>query len=53
MLLSQRFDLVVDATHPYAQSITKSIARACRETGTQYVRLLRQALCRFLRCFVF
>ena len=29
MLLSQRFDLVVDATHPYAQSITKSIARAC------------------------
>ena len=27
MLLSQRFDLVVDATHPYAQSITKSIAR--------------------------
>ena len=42
MLLSQRFDLVVDATHPYAQSITKSIARACRETGTQYVRLLRK-----------
>ena len=43
MLLSQRFDLVVDATHPYAQSITKSIARACRETGTQYVRLLRKS----------
>lgn len=43
MLLSQRFDLVVDATHPItAQSITKSIARACRETGTQYVRLLRK-----------
>lgn len=41
MLLSQRFDLVVDATHPYAQSITKSIARACRETGTEYLRLLR------------
>ena len=42
MLLSQRFDLVVDATHPYAQSITKSIARACRETDTQYLRLLRK-----------
>ena len=34
--------IVVDATHPYAQSITKSIARACRETGTQYLRLLRK-----------
>ena len=42
LLQTQRFDLVVDATHPYAQSITKSIARACRETGTQYVRLLRK-----------
>ena len=42
LLLSQRFDLVVDATHPYAQSITKSIARACRETGTQDIRLLRK-----------
>ena len=42
LLRQTRFDLVVDATHPYAQSITKSIARACRETGTQYVRLLRK-----------
>ena len=31
------------ATHPYAQSITKSIARACRETGTLRWRLLRGA----------
>ena len=31
LLTEHRFDLVIDATHPYAQSITKSIARACRE----------------------
>ena len=43
MLQKERFDLVIDATHPYAQSITKSIARACRETGTEHLRLLRGA----------
>ena len=43
LLTEHRFDLVIDATHPYAQSITKSIARACRETGTPRWRLLRSA----------
>ena len=36
-----RFDLVVDATHPYATSVTESIAAACKETKTVYLRLLR------------
>ena len=43
LLTEKRFDLVIDATHPYAQSITKSIARACRETETLRWRLLRGA----------
>ena len=43
LLTEHRFDLVIDATHPYAQSITKSIAHACRETGTPRWRLLRGA----------
>ena len=43
MLRREQFDLVVDATHPYAVSITKSIANACRETGTECWRLLRGA----------
>ena len=43
LLTEKRFDLVIDATHPYAQSITKSIASACRETGTLRWRLLRGA----------
>ena len=43
LLTEKRFDLVIDATHPYAQSITKSIASACRETETLRWRLLRGA----------
>lgn len=41
MMLAERFDLVVDATHPYAASITESISNVCSETGTEYLRLLR------------
>lgn len=33
--------LVIDATHPYAAEVTKNIRRACEETKTEYVRLLR------------
>ena len=43
MLSDTKFDLVIDATHPYAASITKSIARACAETGVERWRLLRGA----------
>ena len=43
MLAGSRFDLVVDATHPYAVAITASLAEACRTTGTEYLRLLRRA----------
>ena len=41
MLHASRFDLVVDATHPYAASITESVSSACAEMGTEYLRLLR------------
>ena len=36
-----KFDLVIDATHPYAVEATKNISSACRETGTEYIRLAR------------
>ena len=36
-----RFSLVVDATHPYAAAVTENIAAACADTGTPYLRLLR------------
>lgn len=37
----ERFHMVVDATHPYAEQVTENIARACERTGTEYLRLLR------------
>ncbi len=43
MLQENAFHLVIDATHPYAASITRSIAAACAQTGTEYLRLLRGA----------
>lgn len=43
MLEKDRFDLVIDATHPYAQSITHSITAACEQTKTEHWRLLREA----------
>ena len=35
------FDLVVDATHPYASAVTENIVAACRKTNTPYHRLAR------------
>ncbi|MCL1811659.1 MAG: precorrin-6A reductase [Methanomassiliicoccaceae archaeon] len=32
---------VIDATHPYAAVITEKIKAACKETGSEYIRLLR------------
>lgn len=39
----EEFDLVVDATHPYASEVTENIARACEAAGTEYLRLLRRS----------
>ena len=41
MLRRERFDLVIDATHPYAAHITETLARVCAEEGAEYLRLLR------------
>lgn len=43
MLQEEQFDLVIDATHPYAAVVTDSIRSACAETGIRYLRLLREA----------
>ncbi len=36
------FDLVIDATHPYASKVTEHIAAACAATDTDYLRVLRE-----------
>ncbi len=34
-------ELVIDATHPYADAVTRNIRTACAHTGTEYLRLVR------------
>ena len=41
LFAQRRFDLVVDATHPYAVQVSGHIAEASRATGTEYLRLDR------------
>lgn len=36
------FDLVIDATHPYADIVTENIVKACSAAQTEYLRLLRE-----------
>ncbi|MCI5648844.1 MAG: precorrin-6A reductase [Fusicatenibacter sp.] len=36
--------LVIDATHPYADIVSRNIRSACLQTGVEYFRLLRPAL---------
>lgn len=35
-------ELCIDATHPYAEEVTKNLKQACAETGVRYLRLLRE-----------
>ncbi len=37
----QNFDTVVDATHPYADVVTRNLRAACAACGCRYLRLLR------------
>ena len=37
----RRFDVVIDATHPFATEASDNIAAACAATGTAYLRLNR------------
>ena len=37
----ENFDMVIDATHPYASVVTENIASACEKSGVPYQRLLR------------
>ena len=44
LFAKERFDIVVDATHPYASVVTENIAAACKATGTEYLRLQRSGV---------
>jgi len=41
-LLQQKgFNIVIDATHPYAKEVSQNIQSACTKAKTEYIRLLR------------
>ena len=40
-MFENKYRLVVDATHPFAQNVTENIKSACKNTKTEYLRLLR------------
>lgn len=35
--------LVLDATHPYAAVVSQNLSWACQDTGTEYIRLIRES----------
>ena len=39
----EAFELIIDATHPYAQIVTQNIRNAAKTADTEYLRLLRAA----------
>ncbi|AGI48218.1 precorrin-6x reductase [Thermoplasmatales archaeon BRNA1] len=42
--LMREYPVVVDATHPYATSITGHIREACHDTGAEYIRIQRPSI---------
>lgn len=42
LLRSGSFDLVVDATHPYATAVSENIRTACEQVGAPRLRLVRE-----------
>ena len=40
---AERFEVVVDATHPYAERATENIAAACEAAGIPYLRCARES----------
>lgn len=42
LILRKQKPLVIDATHPYAAEVTKNIQAACKNTGAEYLRVLRE-----------
>ncbi len=42
LLHSYQYNLVIDATHPYAAEVTRNIRSACETSGIRYIRLIRQ-----------
>lgn len=42
LMLTETFQMVIDATHPYATVVSNNIQKACRDTNTPYYRVTRE-----------
>ena len=42
LLRQEGYDLVLDATHPFAQEVSENIHKACREESIRCIRVLRK-----------
>lgn len=40
---TEKYRMIIDATHPYASEVTANIRKACEKTGTVYYRLVRKS----------
>ena len=43
LMTDERFDYVIDTTHPYARLASENIKAACRKSGCEYIRVLRSS----------
>lgn len=43
LISDEKYSAVIDATHPYAEEVTRNIRSACECTGVRCYRLLREA----------
>ena len=42
LIRKEKYDMVIDATHPYAVEASKNITKACEKTDTNRLRVLRE-----------
>lgn len=43
ILIREQVKLVIDATHPYAEQVSRNVSRACSRFGAEYLRVIRAA----------
>ena len=43
MLEKEKYSAVLDATHPFAEKATENIKKACKDTDTQFFRVIRDS----------
>lgn len=45
LLRSEKAQLVLDATHPYATMVSSHLRECCEQTGIEYIRIIRKSEC--------